>query len=153
GCDYGNNPTTTMDIEGLDGYLPHISEGISLTSHNEFTCTSMGTTDLIQPQTAVIHSVAILPEDAQTMQMDTTKVIWSPRSNIVLYGNTAPVTLLDQLGVAIALGTDWVSSGSMNMQRELQCASELNSGYFATRFSDEQLWRMVTTNAAFATGA
>ncbi|HWB73843.1 MAG TPA: amidohydrolase family protein, partial [Nannocystaceae bacterium] len=153
GCNYGDSPTTTEDIEGLDGYLPHISEGISQTSHNEFTCTSMGATDLIQPQTAVIHSVAILPEDAETMQNDTTKVIWSPRSNIVLYGNTAPATMLNQMGVAIALGTDWVSSGSMNLQRELRCAAELNTNYFDAHFSDEQLWRMVTTNAAFATGS
>ncbi len=152
GCNYGDNPTTAMDIEGLDGYLPHISEGINSEARNEFTCTSMGATDLIAPQTAVIHSVGILPEDAQTMEEDMTKVIWSPRSNVVLYGNTAPATMLDRQGVAIALGTDWVSSGSMNLQRELRCAAELNADYFDGHFSDEQLWRMVTTNAAFATG-
>ncbi|MBC8072001.1 MAG: amidohydrolase family protein, partial [Deltaproteobacteria bacterium] len=81
-----------------------------------------------------------------------TKVVWSPRSNIVLYGNTAPVTMLDRQGVTLALGTDWVPSGSMNMQRELRCAEELNATYFDGYFSPEQLWRMVTTNAAFATG-
>ena len=46
-------------------------------------------------------------------------VVWSPRSNLDLYGNTAPVTLLDRFGIGIALGTDWLASGSMNLLREL----------------------------------
>jgi hypothetical protein len=153
GCDYGSDPTTANDIDGLDGYLPHISEGINLAANNEFTCTSMGVTDVIESQSAVIHSVGILPDDAEEMATEMAKVVWSPRSNIVLYGNTAPVTMLDTMGVAIALGTDWIPSGSMNLQREMRCAAELNSTYFAGHFSDEELWRMVTTNAAFATGA
>lgn len=152
GCNYGPAPTTASDIAGLDGYLPHIAEGIDLAANNEFTCTSMGMTDLIERQSAVIHAVGIVPDDALEMAISNTKVIWSPRSNVVLYGNTAPVTLLDRLGVAIALGTDWVSSGSMNLQRELRCAADLNADYFDDYFSPEQLWRMVTTNAAYATG-
>jgi hypothetical protein len=152
GCDYGFSPTTASDIEGLDGYLPHISEGINLAANNEFVCTSMGETDVIESQSAVIHGVGILPGDAAEMNSEMAKVVWSPRSNIVLYGNTAPVTMLDNMGVAIALGTDWIPSGSMNLQREMQCAAELNTTYFASHFSAEELWRMVTMNAAFATG-
>ena len=45
-------------------------------------------------------------------------VVWSPRSNIALYGHTANVTLLDRLGVNIALSSDWLPSGSMNMLRD-----------------------------------
>ena len=61
------------------------------------------------------------------------KVIWAPRSNISLYGNTTPVTEMKYAGVTIALGTDWLPSGSMNMLRELACADELNSKYFGER--------------------
>jgi hypothetical protein len=77
-----------------------------------------------------------------------TALVWSPRSNIRLYGDTAAVTLAAQLGVQIALGTDWTASGSMNMLRELQCADSLNQNYFGKFFTDEQLWLMVTRNAA-----
>src|SRR5690606_20231582 len=55
-------------------------------------------------------------------------------------------------GVMLALGTDWVASGSMNMLRELRCAAELNEHYFDGYFDDRALWQMVTTNASFATG-
>lgn len=152
GCTYGNNPTTADDIAGLEGYLPHIAEGISAAAHNEMFCTQTGNLDIIEPQTGVIHAVGVRPDDVLEMRNELATLIWSPRSNVDLYGNTAPVTLFDNLGVPIALGTDWMPSGSMNMSRELKCADELNKSYFDNHFDDVALWRMVTTNAAIATG-
>jgi cytosine/adenosine deaminase-related metal-dependent hydrolase len=76
--------------------------------------------------------------------------VWTPRSNVTLYGNTAVVTAAKRLGVNIALGTDWIPTGSMNMFRELTCADELNSIYYDNTFTDRDLWRMVTINAARA---
>jgi hypothetical protein len=52
----------------------------------------------------------------------------------------------------IALGTDWTYSGSANMLRELACADQLNRDRYDRFFSDADLWRMVTSNAAAATG-
>lgn len=156
GCNYGQNPTTEQDIAGLNGYLPHIAEGILPEAENEFTCTSSSAVqnghDLIDHQTAVIHAVGMTPPDFEIMRTDQASVIWSPRSNVSLYGDTARVTMIDAMGVPIALGTDWMPSGSMNLLRELHCADELNKGYFDNHFSDLALWRMVTENAAFATG-
>ncbi len=152
GCNYGGSPTTAQQISSEAAYLPHIAEGISDAARNEFTCTSMGDLDLIAKQTAVVHAVGVGPQEARALGEDFTRVVWSPRSNIVLYGNTAPVTLLDNMGVAMSLGTDWVPSGSMNMLRELRCADELNDTYFDGHFSDADLWKMVTTHGALSTG-
>ena len=158
-CDYGNNPTTQADIDGLDSYLPHIAEGISQTAHNEFMCTSTMNgggpgvaNDIVEPQTGIVHAVPMLAADADEIEMNMAKVVWSPRSNVVLYGNTAPVTLLDRLGVTLALGTDWVPSGSMNLLRELACVDLLNETYFNSYFDDFDIWRMVTTNASLVVG-
>ena len=157
GCNYGS-PTTAQDIANLDGYLPHISEGINRAALNEFVCTSSppppaGANDIVAPQTAIIHAVGITAGDVGTIRVDQAKVIWSPRSNVDLYGDTAQVTMLDRLGVSISLGTDWLPSGSMNILRELRCADELNTSYFGGHFNDYQLWKMVTGNAAAAMGA
>jgi cytosine/adenosine deaminase-related metal-dependent hydrolase len=152
GCGYGGGATTAQDIADEAAYLPHIAEGINQAARNELICTSMGELDLIAPQTAVIHAVGVGAAEARLLGEDSTRVIWSPRSNMVLYGNTAPVTLLDRFGVAMSIGTDWVASGSMNMFRELQCADQLNAVYFGGYFSDADLWKMVTTNAALSTG-
>lgn len=152
GCSYPS-PTTTASIANVEAYVPHVSEGIDKASHNEIVCQEQGTTDIVEPQVAMVHAIGFQAKNFENLQKDFASVVWSPRSNVDLYGNTASVTLLDTLGVPIALGTDWVPSGSMNLLRELRCADELNTLYFANHFTDEQLWRMVTTNAAFAAGA
>jgi len=155
-CSYTGRDTTAGMANDL-GYLPHIAEGVSEAAHNEMYCTSDGsgadpTHDLIKPQTAVIHGIAVTAAEAAKMHANKTSLIWSPRSNISLYGNTAAVIMYDRVGVPIALGTDWLPSGSMNIQRELKCADELNQTYFAKHFTDKQLWQMVSTNAALAVG-
>ena len=153
GCNYSSKRTKNSDIQSLDGYLPHIAEGINQEARNELTCTTMsGPNDIVEKQTGIVHAVAVAPAEAELIAKDNAWVIWSPRSNVALYGNTAPVTLLDRAGVGIALGTDWLLSGSMNMSRELACADELNTKQFGKHFTDFQLWQMVTTNAAFALG-
>lgn len=153
GCDYGSGMATPGDIDELDSYLPHISEGIDATARNEFVCLSAGKNDIIEPQTSLIHGIGLFANDFQVIHTSRAGVVWSPRSNIDLYGNTASVTVLDRLGVPISLGTDWLPSGSMNILRELRCVDELNEKYYGKHFSDIAMWRMVTTNAAFALGA
>lgn len=150
GCDYGTGGTRPANIASRDSYTPHISEGIDVEAHNEFLCLSAPERDLIVPQTAMIHGVALLPRDIQQVSTDGTMLIWSPRTNVTLYGETARVPEYDRLGVQIAMGTDWVFTGSMNMLRELQCADELNANYFENHFTDEQLWLMATYNGAVA---
>ena len=152
GCGYPN-VTLTTDIADESAYLPHISEGIDNYARNEFTCLSMGNSDVIGPRTSIIHAIGITAGDTATIHPDRARVIWSPRSNVVLYGNTAQVTVLDTLGVPLALGTDWVASGSMNILRELRCAADLSNDYFGGVYDDVDLWRMVTLNAALALGA
>jgi cytosine/adenosine deaminase-related metal-dependent hydrolase len=157
-CDqFSSSRRTAEQIAGHDGYLPHVSEGIDAIAHLEIGCISNAAQDpqhlLLAKQTAIIHGVAVQARDVVKLREAQTALVWSPRSNVDLYGNTAPVVLYDNAGVQIALGTDWLPSGSMNMSRELKCADDLNRNYFGGHFSDEALWRMVTTNAAFAVGA
>jgi cysteine-rich repeat protein len=153
GCGYPNIISSTS-IAGDDAFLPHVAEGINGFAENEFACmssTTNGGQDLVVPQSAFIHSIGLTAADYAAMARDGTALIWSPRSNITLYGDTAIVTEAARLGVLIALGTDWIATGSMNMLRELRCADQINKTYYSGFFSDEQLFRMVTANAAAAT--
>jgi len=157
-CDgYSASRRTATAVQSYDGYLPHISEGVDDAAHMESICQSDEvndpTHDLLAKQTAVIHGVGVDAADIAKYHARQTALIWSPRSNIDLYGNTAPVVEYDNLGVQISLGTDWLPSGSMNMSRELRCADELNRKYFGNHFTDRALFQMVTMNAAFAIGA
>ena len=141
------------DARGADCFLPHVAEGIDHEARNEFLCLSSdenGGVDLTEPNAAFTHSVGLRAIDGQEMAVNGTAVIWSPRTNICLYGNTAPVTMFAQQGVLIGLGTDWTATGSINMLRELACADYLNQQHFAGYFSDHALWRMATVGGARA---
>jgi large repetitive protein len=151
GCAYPALPTMST-VQYDNAYQAHVSEGIDSVAHNEFVCLSGGAggETVTLPQSSFVHAVALGPTDYQTMAASGTALVWSPRSNIRLYGDTASVAEADRLGVQIALGTDWTASGSMNMQRELACADGFNKTYLDGYFSDEQLWLMTTRNAAYS---
>ncbi|WP_375756342.1 lamin tail domain-containing protein [Corallococcus exercitus] len=148
GCGYASFPSSSKFASRASAYLPHIAEGISDTALNEFRCLSTGPGDVLFPRSAIIHGVGLTATEISQMAAHGTALVWSPRSNVSLYGDTAMVTAYKTLGVSIALGTDWLQSGSMNLLRELRCADHLNATRYARTFTDEELWRMVTANAA-----
>ncbi|MDF1565685.1 MAG: DUF4215 domain-containing protein [Deltaproteobacteria bacterium] len=149
GCGYSYRDTNSS-IQGNDAYTPHISEGIDEYSLNEFVCTQSNDPgeDLLEPFSAYIHGIGLTPFEYSQMALEGTGLIWSPRSNITLYGDTAQVAVASRLGVTVALGTDWIPTGSMNLQRELQCADSWNRDRLDGHFTDRQLWLMATRNAA-----
>jgi len=144
---------TESSIANDDAYLPHVAEGVDAYAENEFVCLSSANPghNAVGPKSAFIHGIGLTPPDFADMAANGTALIWSPRSNITLYGDTAVVTEAARVGVLIALGTDWMPSGSMNVLRELQCADSLNTKYFNHFFSDRDLWTMSTSSAAAAT--
>lgn len=136
-------------------YLPHIAEGIDPEAQNEFACLSgaaVGSNNLIAENTSIIHGIGLTPSDILTVATEGAKLVWSPRSNVSLYGHTAPVLSYKNAGVTISIGTDWIPSGSMNMLRELHCADLLNANNFGGAFTDKELWQMATKNGAVALG-
>ncbi|WP_437530792.1 lamin tail domain-containing protein [Sorangium sp. So ce726] len=151
GCGYSADRVTGEDVEGEDAYCPHVAEGIEASARNEFVCLKTAPNDVLEPQSAFIHGIGLTAPDYAAMAAEGTALIWSPRSNITLYGDTAVVTAAARLGVQIALGTDWIATGSMNLLRELRCAAALNQTYYDGFFTDEELWRMVTGSAAAVT--
>jgi hypothetical protein len=152
-CRYGSDHTTFADAERYGGYLPHLGEGIDREAENELRCALMPDFGLVAANTAVVHAVAATARDALELGERRALVVWSPRSNVSLYGNTAPVPLLLRSGVEIALGTDWLLSGSMNPLRELACARSFGSKYWSGAFDDLGLFQMATASAARAVGA
>jgi cytosine/adenosine deaminase-related metal-dependent hydrolase len=150
GCAYPALPTAPP----AGRYEFVAAEGIGATARNEFLCLSGGqggAVDVLQ-DASVMAAIALTAADAQVLASHSASVIWQPRSDLRLYGMTAPVTLFDALSVPVALGSVWMLTGSMQLQRELACADSYNATYLAGHFSDAALWRMTTANAAVAAG-
>src|ERR687897_640141 len=101
----------------------------------------------ITPALAGIHCAALEPEDFDVLAEHGGSMVWSPLSNLLLYGQTADVGAAKKSGVRIALGSDWSPSGSKSLLGELKVArlvaAEQNLG-----FSDRDLVAMATRDAA-----
>lgn len=160
-CNYGGTADTTATFTTASAYLAHAAEGIDTVARNEFQCVSSTTYDTMVPgvsnnllgtKTSFAMGLALTANDLSQLAATDTSLIWSPRSNVALYGNTIPLSIANRLGVRIALGTDWTVTGSTNLLRELACADRLNSLYFANALTDQQLWNAVTGNAAEVAG-
>jgi cytosine/adenosine deaminase-related metal-dependent hydrolase len=153
-CDYPDLPSESS-AAGEVAYVTHVAEGVIPAARNEDLCLSgrlAGGVDITLDNAAFIHAIGITAADGLDLALGGTSVIWSPRCNISLYGFTADVVMLHNLGVRLALGTDWIPTGSMNLLRELACADYLNQKHYGGFFSDQQLWRMVTIDAAGVSG-
>jgi hypothetical protein len=151
GCGYPS--VVSKGTAFADGvFAPHFAEGINPGAENEIVCANSAALGLLTPSTSILHAVGTNARDVAAIAAAGATVVWAPRSNISLYGDTMPVTEMKAAGVPIALGTDWLPSGSMNMLRELACAEELSTKYFGGAFDDATLVGMATSTAASEMG-
>jgi len=125
----------------VDAWLVHLAEGVRdadrlpgdpVSSRAEFA--TLKSKFLLTDATVVVHGVGLEPEDFQQMANAPAarkdgvgdgrgaKLVWSPLSNLLLYGRTASVYDAIAAGVIVSLGTDWTPSGSPNLLTELKVA-------------------------------
>ncbi|NMG29506.1 amidohydrolase family protein [Aromatoleum evansii] len=97
---------------------------------------------------AGIHAAGLLPEDFAVLGRHQGAMVWSPFSNLLLYGATADVKAACRANVRIGLGSDWSPSGSKNLLGELKVAwlysQHMLDGFFGAR----DLVAMATREAA-----
>ena len=103
-------------------------------------------------ETIVIHGTAMDSSQFSQMASVNSELVWSPLSNLLLYGDTTDVVAAHQAGVSISISPDWGPSGSKNNLHELKVADMWNSNNLNGYFSNYQLVEMVTSNPADATG-
>ncbi len=72
-------------------------------------------------------------------------LIWSPRSNLELYGSTADVAAAKAAHVKIALAPDWSPTGSDGLLAELNYAAAWNDTQTPHPFTDRELVAMATS--------
>ncbi len=149
-----------FDQDKADGYISnfesgtynamflHIAEGLDEKSRAEFD--DLKDLGLARKEMIVIHGAALGENELDYMGKQNMSMVWSPVSNLILYGGTADIpTALDE-GVNVCLGTDWSPSGGKNLLMELKIADQYDNKYFGNVIADSDLVRMVTSNPADA---
>ena len=145
--DYSGSHLISQNESGsLNAWFVHLAEGVDSSSKAEFD--SLYEKGLIMDETVVIHGTALDESQFEKMAEKGAGLVWSPISNLLLYGDTTDVVAADNAGVTISLAPDWGPSGSKSNLHELKTADLWNRDILGGHFSDYELAQMVTSNAA-----
>jgi 5-methylthioadenosine/S-adenosylhomocysteine deaminase len=129
-------------------FLLHLSEGTDARARAHFLALKLADGRwAVTDSLAGIHCVALKAEDFAVMAEVGAAMIWSPLSNLLLYGQTADIRAAKGAGLRIGLGSDWSPSGSKNLLGELK-AARVASHLAGDVFSDREVVAMATRNAA-----
>jgi cytosine/adenosine deaminase-related metal-dependent hydrolase len=136
-----SNVVSQMRSGELDAWIVHLAEGVQdvdrrpgdpVSSRAEFW--DLNAKGLLTDATVIIHGIGLESSDFSEMAAAPParadgvgdghggKLVWSPLSNLLLYGKTASIYDALAAGVLVALGTDWSPSGSPNLLTELKVA-------------------------------
>jgi 5-methylthioadenosine/S-adenosylhomocysteine deaminase len=136
----------------VDAFYLHLAEG---RADNERSQKEFGR--LVDPYqglthaTVIIHGCALTRDELGQVKDAGAKLVWSPQSNLRLYGQTTPVADALQLGIPVGLGADWLPSGSTSLLAELKVADRTlaRQGH---PLPPRRLVEMVTSTAADIAG-
>jgi 5-methylthioadenosine/S-adenosylhomocysteine deaminase len=103
-----------------DPVIVHLAEGVVESSRRELNM--LNKHGFLQKGLVAIHGVAFTAADFQTLQKGGAGHVWSPRSNLELYGSTADINAARAAGLTIAISPDWSPSGSQGMIPEMTYA-------------------------------
>ena len=106
----------------------------------------LGTTSIL------IHSMGLT--EAQLMETEASGgyIVWSPSSNIVLYGETLDIETVLSYDITVGIGPDWTPSGADDMLEELSYAWAYAQDNSISVITPELLWRMATIDGAEVVG-
>jgi len=154
--------TLTLDIDELSARSDHLENGEGFIYHcsegrpdsvvtGEFE--DVATTNCLRQKLIAIHLNAIEADDFRRwderarLAGDTGPgaVVWSPFSNLWLYGTTTDVAAAREHNVTVCLGSDWGPSGTKNLLGELKVA-RLWSDHAGLGLSSFELAEMVTSS-------
>lgn len=149
GDDHGAADTAEVQKGVPTAIIAHLSEGSRTDKYNRHELTLLRVLGLDVKGMSFVHGVGIDSAGYSHMAKKGMGLVWSPFSNLLLYGETADITAAHKAKVTIALGSDWTPTGSKSVLEELKVArAYILKNKMQGTFNDEYLYRMVTENSA-----
>jgi cytosine/adenosine deaminase-related metal-dependent hydrolase len=135
----------------VKAFYIHLAEGKHDNERSKKELAQLVALGGLTEKTIVIHGTALTRDDLGQLKEAGAKLVWSPQSNLRLYGETTRAADAFDLGLPVGLGADWLPSGSTSLLAELKVARRelFNQG---ARPTAKQLVDMVTRGAASIAG-
>jgi len=126
-------------------FFYHLGEGVDPKLRSEYQL--LRSHDCVGAGLIGIHSTALTSADfADWATVGAGSIVWSPFSNLWLYGGTSDVLTARAAGIKVCLGSDWTPSGTRNVLGELKIAATWNAASLGGALSNEDLVEMATAN-------
>jgi hypothetical protein len=135
-----------MDAGKVDAWLVHLAEGTGGDALLEFDV--LKDVCLLRSETVIIHGTALTPSDLDEVAEAKTKLIISPTSNYLYYGDTTDVLGAVDRGITVALSTDWSPAGDKNLLAALKSLDLINETVWFSTLTEFEMVEMVTTAPA-----
>jgi 5-methylthioadenosine/S-adenosylhomocysteine deaminase len=141
-----------FDTQTVKAHYVHLAEGqkTNQTSVDEFV--NFTSSPLFSDATVMIHGTALAREHFDQLVAVGGKLVWSPQSNLRLYNETTDIGAALAAGVPVALGADWMPSGSPSLLHEMKVAWQVLVQTPGMAPKPPDLVRMVTSGAAEIAG-
>jgi 5-methylthioadenosine/S-adenosylhomocysteine deaminase len=135
----------------VDAFYIHLAEGRSDNPRSTGELDRLVELKALLPQTIVIHGTALSKDQLGDVRDAGAKLVWSPQSNLRLYAETTNAADALAMGLPVALGADWLPSGSPSLLGEMTVARRclLEQGH---PVDAKTLVTMVTRDAATIAG-
>jgi 5-methylthioadenosine/S-adenosylhomocysteine deaminase len=139
---------TNRDVDAL--YV-HLAEGQRTNSRSVKELDHLKSLTALTPATVIIHGTALTRTQLGEAADAGAKLVWSPQSNLRLYKETTRIADALDVGLPIALGADWLPTGSTSLLAEMKVARQ-ESANQGRAIEAQDLVAMVTSGAAAIAG-
>ena len=151
GLESFNRILDAIEIGEVSSFYVHLAEGQAANELSRNELDKLVRLKGLTPATVIIHGTALTEDQLGDIRDAKAKLVWSPQSNLRLYGETTLADKALAMKLPLALGADWLPSGSTSLLAEMKVARH----WLAGRGKDigaEALVQMVTKTAATIAG-
>ena len=135
-------------VENNFPFITHCAEGF-----DEETQSAIKTLEKIKcldDHDVLIHCIGFSDEDIKKVQKQGATVVWCPGSNMYMFNVTCKIRKILGAHINVCIGTDSTHSGSANILEEIRFARQVYAKMYNEDISPEDIYNMVTLNAAKA---
>lgn len=118
------NVLKAIDHLDVTAFYVHLAEGQRDNQRSLDEFDHLVALGALTPATVIIHGTAMTRDNFAAAAAHGAKLVWSPQSNLRLYGETTQVADALDAGLSVGLGADWLPSGSTSLLAEMKVARQ-----------------------------
>lgn len=130
----------------------HVAEGRADDAETKEEFARLVANGLLTERTVIVHGNGLGDAEFEAIAAAGASIVWSPRSNMELYGETTAIAMTLDRNIPMALAPDWSLTGSANLLEEMRYAADWSRANVGELLTDRQLVEMATAVPAAIAG-